>query len=304
MTPATSRAAIAITAIIALAVIVGLAIFHRDSGFEVVIDGEGGVSLSFEDNKVDFAELLDRVLAAEADGSLQKEAAEAILENRDYYHITSTRLVDALRNLPDDAADQPFTQAWRDLLYDLKGPFARPYTFAGADDAGLLGALTDLDPELVDQKSRTTNGSGKTEELPVSPLLSALWVSFLNGAEVFRVREIHATIVPKESIASGSAKACLNSLLDKKHVTIVTGGVMKSAYVYADAFCPGRRLSAQELLAGQREKLFMAPADVAALAGDARAASASGGETMPLDVRVVVAPKFFGAFEPTFSVDG
>lgn len=283
MTPATSRAAIAITAIIALAGIVGLAVFHRNSGFEVVLDKEGRVSLDFEGSQVDFADVLDRVLSADDGVSSEKVLAEAILETRGYYHVTNVRLVDALRSLPPGEDNQPFTDALRNLLFDLQGPFARPYTFAGADDDRLLDALKDLD-------RKTTNGDPSA----VSPLLSGLWRMSLDVNDIFRPRPINASLQRSPDVAPGSARACVNSLLDQKQITIVSGGVMKNAFVRADRLCSQPPPSARELLAGRSEVLYMAADDVDAISSSLQPATGAAA----VDVEVMVSPKYFGQLTP------
>ena len=77
MSPAAWRAAIAMTAIVAIAAVVSFALYFRDSGVEIVLDKEGRVTLDFADNQVDFADLLDRVLAADDGQSSEKVLAEA-----------------------------------------------------------------------------------------------------------------------------------------------------------------------------------------------------------------------------------
>jgi len=289
MTPATSRAAIAITAIIAFAGIIGLAVLHRDSGFEVVLDKEGRVSLDFEGSQVDFADVLDRVLSAEDGASSEKVLAEAILETRGYYHVTNVRLVDALRSLPPGDDNQPFTDALRNLLFDLQGPFARPYTFAGADDDRLLDALKDLD-------RKTTNGDPSA----VSPLLSGLWRMSLDVNDIFRPRPINASLQRSPDVEPGSARACVNSLLDQKQITIVSGGVMKTAFVRADRLCAKRPPTARELLAGRSEMLYMAPDDMDGITSSL----SSGADAASAEVEVMVSPKFFGQLTPASMAPG
>jgi hypothetical protein len=278
------------TAIVAIAAVVSFALYFRDSGVEIVLDKEGRVTLDFADNQVDFADLLDRVLAADDGQSSEKVLAEAILENRGYYHVTNVRLVDALRALPPSDDNERFTAALRELLYDLQGPFARPYTFAGADDDRLLDALKDLDP-------KTTNGDPQA----VSPLLSGLWRMSLNVDDLFRPRPINATIREADDVAPEIARACVNSLLDQKQITIVSGGVMKTAFVRADRLCPQPPPSARELLAGMREVLFMAPDDVADVTSSVQRTANDDGRPPSLEVEVMVSPKYFGQLMPAAS---
>ncbi len=224
MSPTASRAAIAITGIVALAVIASLGIFYRQAGFKMTMgEGERSIVLDFQGNSVNVAEVLDKMLDTDGTDASSRELTEALLANRGYYHVTDPRLINALRDLP---ADEESAKPFRRLLYELKGPFDKPYTFAGADDERLLDALKELDP-------KTTSGN----PLMVNPLVSGLWQMSLNVDAIFRPRPINAALEPLQGVAPGSARACVSSLLDQKQITIVSGGIMKTAFVRADRLC-------------------------------------------------------------------
>jgi hypothetical protein len=273
---------IAIVAVVALAVVVGYAITTRDSGFEVVIDRERGVTLSFEERRIELGELLLRVLAEDGDTSTQRQLAEAVLERQGYYHLGNIRLADALRTL---AADDPSGLAaeLRRLLYDLQGPFATPHTLAGAPDDRLLQAFDALDIDF-----------GKADEVTpeaVSPLLASLWQQSLNRDGVLRPRAIRATLRPAGGIERHRALACTNSVLDGKEVTVSGGHVLMRFRVDANQFCDRPAPRPRELLVGVAERLYVPREDFAELVG--------GEQRTSKDVRLVVSPRALGVLSPT-----
>lgn len=281
MSPTASRAAIAITGIVALALIASLGIFYRQAGFKMTMgEGEHSIVLDFQGNTVNVAEVLDKMLDTDGADASSKELTEALLANRGYYHVSDPRLINALRDLP---AGEESAEPFRRLLYELKGPFDKPYTFAGADDERLLDALKELDP-------KTTGGN----PLMVNPLVSGLWQMSLNVDAIFRPRPINAALEPLQGVAPGSARACVSSLLDQKQITIVSGGIMKTAFVRADRLCPQAPPSARELLAGKPELVFMAPEDVADISSSLR----PDAEVASVEVEVMVSPKYLGQLTP------
>jgi hypothetical protein len=270
------RAVIAITGILVLGVLIGLAIFYRPSGFQVELSSDGKVVLPFEDSTVSLADVLDKALAAEDDDGTGERLAKAVLATRGYYHFSDRRLAHVLRDLSEEEGTEGFTSAVRGLLYDLEGPFARPYTFAGARDGRLLNAFEDLDPK------------GKDPEA-VSPLLSTLWRMNLNHDGVFRPRPVNASVRPDANVERNRAAVCFGSVLEGKEVMISGHGVLQRAVVDTDQVCVPRSL--RELLAGQPEHLRLAPEDFAVLQGSGDA----GGRASELQVTLIVSPKHFGS---------
>lgn len=270
------RAVVAITGIVVLGVLIGLAIFHRQSGFQVELGKEGKVALNFEGSKASLAEVLDKALIAEDDGSSEKRLAEMVLATRGYYHVSDRRLAHALRDLREEEDTRDFTSAVRELLYNLEGPFARPHTFSGARDGRLLRAFEDLDPE------------GKDPEA-VSPLFSSLWRMSLNHDGVFRPRPVSAAVKPDANVNRNRAAVCFGSILEGKEVLISGPGALQTAVVDADQVCVPRSL--RELLAGEPEQLRLAPDDFAALQGSTTA----DGRVTELQVDLIVSPKHFAS---------
>lgn len=302
MNTATSRTIVGVTAIIALATIVGLAIFHRDSGFEMTLgDGDRKVSLDFKDNTVDVGHVLDTMLAETEANASNKELIEALLANRGYYHVTDVRLVSALTELTTDEENSELNGALRSLLYELKGPFAEPNPFAGVRNTLLVDAIMELDPRKTlkdDGEATIDSKSGNGASRPINPLMSELWRRSIEIEGIFRPPEIRATIRQGRGIRPGTAVACSDSLLARKQITITTSGVQKRVMVDAREFCGQAAPNAQQLLAGEREELYLAPDDFVEIAGVVPAAANGTARRDPVEVSVVVAPKHFVSLPP------
>ena len=295
MNPAMSRAAVAVVAIVALATIAVLAIFHRDSGFEMTLgDGDRKVSLNFKDNTVDVDHVLDTMLSVDPANATNKELLETLLANRGYYHVTDVRLVNALTELTSDEESWPLSSALRNLLYDLKGPFAEPNPFAGVRNTLLVDAIMELDPRQTARGDET----GKDSTQPINPLMSELWRRSIEIQGIFRPHEIRATIRLVRGIPPGTAVACTDSLLDGKQITITSVGMQKRVMVDAREFCGRAAPNAEKLLAGEREELYLAPDDFVEIAGVVPAAVSGTARRDPVDVSVVVAPKHFVSRPP------
>ncbi len=295
MSPAMSRAGVAIIAIVALTTIVVVAIFYRDSGFEMTLgDGDRTVSLNFKDKTVDVADVLDRMLAVDEANASNKELVEALLANRGYYHITDVRLVNALTELTSDEESRPLSSALRNLLYDLKGPFAEPNPFAGVQNTLLVDAIMELDP----RKTARDDETGKNATQPINPLMSELWRRSIEIQGIFRPHEIRATVRLARGIPPGTAVACTDSLLDGKQITITSAGMQKRVMVDAREFCGRAAPNAEMLLAGEREELYLAPDDFVEIAGVVPVAVSGTARRDPVDVSVVVAPKHFVSRPP------
>jgi len=325
MNAVTGRAAVAVIAIIALATVVGLAVFHRDSGFSIKLgDGDRTVSLDFGDKKVveevldemlaaddanasdrELVETmlanrgyyhLDKVLAADNANSSNREMVETMLATRGYYHITDDRLVSELTNLPDGEESGDLRNALRNLLYELKGPFAEPNPFAGVRNTLLVDKLMELDPRRTSADGG--DQTGKDESQPVNPLMSELWRRSIEIQDIFRPHEIRATIRQGGGIPPGTAVACTDSLLDGKQITITSVGMQKRVMVDAREFCSRPAPNAQELLAGEREQLYLAPDDFVEVTGIVPAAVGGTARRDSHEVAVVVAPKHFVSLPP------
>ena len=302
MNTAMSRTIVAVIAIIALATIVGLAIFHRDSGFEMTLgDGDRKVSLNFKDNSVDVADVLDTMLAADEANASNRELVEALLANRGYYHITDVRLVNALTDLTPGEESSELSNALRNLLYDLKGPFAAPNPFAGVRNTLLVDAIMELDPRKTSSPDNGLSVDGEADKgtrQSINPLMSELWRRSIEIQGIFRPHEIRATIRQARGIPPGTAVACTDSLLDGKQITITSVGLQKRVMVDAREFCGRAAPNAEKLLAGEREELYLAPEDFVEIAGVVPAAATGTGRRDPVDVSVVVAPKHFVSRPP------
>jgi|GEM_PF-2457795 len=280
MTPVAGRAVVAVVAIIALATIVGLSIFYRDTGFEVVIDREKGITMTFDESEIDLPDLLLDLLAEDGSSGNHRQMVEAVLERQGYYHMSNLRLADALRTL---SADDPngLAAALRELLYDLDGPFAPPHTLAGATDDRLLReALAALEVDLDKIAALTPEA--------VNPLLASLWEQSLERDGVLKARPIQAVLRPAGNIEPGRAFACDLSMLDNKEVTIVGQG--GRLLVEANVFCDPPAPQPRELLGGAVERLWVSREDFAVLAG--------GEQRGSMDVRLNPSPRAFRAFVP------
>lgn len=207
----------------------------------------------------------DPDLTTVIDEAMAKNPAvfEAILSTRDFYKVTSPRLVDALARI--DAAKEgeaPVAIGMRKLLWNLEGPFKGPGTLREAD-ARFMAALEELDQPVVDASER-------------SALIIELWQRSLERTPPLGLRLFRSRVVPVRAEADGVPRVYFCPGVDGlalKHVAIFRSGSATSVegVLTEDTRqrlpCDGDRVTLQELFAGAPMLLGVDPARYALLSG-------------------------------------
>lgn len=171
---------LAILAVVALAGV--YAIYQAQSGGEIALS-QDGVTIHFDSGDT-LADLIDRAMVDEE----SRRDVATLLAPHDFYHIQDVRWTNRLREIE---VKPEVSKSVRELLYDLKGPFAPPGTLAGADDR-LYAALTELDDVLK------TFEPDKADA-PANPFFTKIWVDQLDRQGVFSDRLFRATVTMVEA---------------------------------------------------------------------------------------------------------
>jgi hypothetical protein len=264
---------------IVIGVITVVAILYRPGGFSVVAQGPGSsIEFKFAESRVDLGEMLDRLLSAKTDGgtdSASRRLVASVLQTHGFYLVPSIEAATALRRIEETDDTREFVRAVRTMLYDLAGPFSRPATFLDAPDDRILLAIDDL-----------------YERNPASPVVAKLWEMSLDLQGIFALREINASIHEDKALRNGSAATCSGSmLLDKAGLARTPEGHMVGLRVDVARACGPT--SPAGLLAGKPTKVWMSPADIANLTGQAISATEKG-----IDATLILLPKTLTA-EPS-----
>lgn len=255
-------ARLAVVAVVAAAVVIVVTILdRRGSEFEVIVK-EGAIHIvAHEETRL--SDIVERAIEEEA-----RDFAD-LAARHDYYHISSRGLVDKLATL-HPSADDVVTAGLRELLWDLKGPFATPGTFSGAD-ARLIEAVVELD-DLI--------GEGGS-----SGLLADLLRRSLSGERPFHHRRFNAEVVrlPIEGAGDAGARivyACPPGALDGLGVTLIgrglVTGLIDTAHPRLDCRTAGSTLP--DMIAGEPVRLGLDAATYAELMGR------SAGDGAPAEV--------------------
>ncbi len=267
-----------------LAVIAGMAV-DRITG-----SAKGG-SIRFSTSGVEVEVPADRNFAAfireaiAADARAQLGEVEAVLAAQGYYRLSGTAWVDALRNM---SPDETVHRRVRELLYDLRGPFApAERTFEGADER-LISAL-----EALMQQARAIEA-----EAPgvANAFLARILADNLEQRGLFAPRSFNAEVAQIAGPAAmhGSLPvvyACPGSVFVDKEISITPDEAgrsgLVSARVVADLTrfdsCAGPPPSMQQLLANKRDRFGFPHAVLAELWGPVES-----GATPPMRLRARV----------------
>jgi hypothetical protein len=276
-----------------LALVAGIAV-DRITG-----SGNGG-SIRFSTSGVEvevpadqnFASFIREAIAA--DERAQLGEVEAVLASQGYYRLTGTAWVDALRNMsPDETVDRRV----RELLYDLRGPFApAERTFEGADER-LISAL-----EALMQQARAIEA-----EAPgvANAFLARILADNLEQRGLFAPRSFNAEVAqiagPVTMLGSlPVVYACPGSVFLDKEISLTPDepgrSGLVSARVVADLTrfdsCSGPPPSMQQLLANKRERFGFPAAVFAELWGPVESGATP---PMRLRARVQVRPLHYSA---------
>ncbi len=276
-----------------LAVIAGLAIDRitgSANGGSIRFTA-GGVEVQVPDDQ-NFAAFMKDAIAADEEAKLGE--VEAVLASQGYYRLTGTAWVDALRNM---SPDETVHRRVRELLYDLRGPFApAERTFEGADER-LVSAL-----EALMQQARAIEA-----EAPgvANAFLARILADNLEQRGLFAPRSFNAEVAqiagPVAMLGSlPVVYACPDSVFVDKEISITPNepgrSGLVSARVVADLTrfdsCSGPPPSMQQLLANKRERFGFPAAIFAELWGPVESGATA---PMRLRARVQVRPLHYSA---------
>ena len=233
----------AIGAIVAYFIVINLAQMNKDFSFKITKDGTAEIAVSADEN---FAEIVDKAMLKDPD------SVAAILASRNYYFVTDSKLVHAIENIDTSAPDAAVTaEKFREMLWDLRGPFKLPGTLRGADKS-MVDALTDLDRQI-----------GKPGVTEANGLLTELWIMMINQAGIFRARPFDVSVsMLKET---GTEMELARYVFSCPGGPLPSGTMIQlyipgtSGEVFAEVIhdpsmldCEGSILTAQQLLAGGR----------------------------------------------------
>lgn len=233
-------------------IIIALAIKWRTSAFKVVVNGEGRqVTFEFEKQEVKLSELLDHIISRRDEGADDDKAewrtVLGMLNSHGFYYIPSVEVVSAIRNLRETDDNRDVFKAFRQLLYNLEGPFSRPWTFTEAVDDRVLLALEDLD-----------------KHNPSNPLIARLWEMSLEWEGIFKPRPIKLSIQEDSTLKEGIASTCAGSILLDKAGVIVYKQNEDSHFIELlinkPRTCPAT--SSEDLLAGEGVRVWISLNDI------------------------------------------
>lgn len=162
----------ALIAAVTLFLIVG-ELSDTSDEFEIVIDRERGIKITAVSG-----ETLDEVL----DDALAENARKVsdILKRRDFYELHSRDLTVALRDTERADLDPETLTRYREIFWELEGPFALPGTLEKMDGR-LIAALEDLESSVLRQGLQST-------------LMAEIWQQSMVQQGIFRPRLIDAEI--------------------------------------------------------------------------------------------------------------
>ncbi len=216
-----------------LLITIGIAITARRSAFRIIVKGSGQeVVFSFDEDKVDFNDLLDKILSEE---DRKTRLVQYVLRSHNFYYVPSVEVATAISKIEETEETYNFIHALRKLLYNLEGPFSRPKTFVEAGDDRIISAFEDL-----------------YIEKPSSPLIAKLWEMSLEWQSLFAPREIKVFIRKDETLEKSTASACIGSLLLNKSALILTTSKEKFVEVSVNQTQPCQSASPERLLAGEK----------------------------------------------------
>ncbi|MGF1658869.1 MAG: hypothetical protein ACFCUS_05530 [Rubrimonas sp.] len=240
----------AITAICVLGVV--YLVQGTGQGFKLTF-GDGGASV-----EVSARDSLESIVQRALDED--PVLATGDLAQLGFHSLSSEALADALRRIkPEDAEGAAVAASLREMLWDLKGPFALPGTLAGADKR-LIGALEDLE-------------SIKSETGEMSELLAEIVLMSVDRRGLFQPRDFAGEVRRLPGVGSpgghslvyvcpGSPLAGKNIRITLRHaavddpdsaaMTIFPGLIVQDPNLMS---CPGSFRRLTELLGGQAAQL-------------------------------------------------
>jgi hypothetical protein len=278
-----------------LAIVALLALFAGLAVDRIIGGGNGGsiritptgveVEVPADQN---FAAFMSEAIAAD------RSAVEGVLAAQGYYRLDGTAWVDALRDM---SPDEDVHRRVRELLYDLRGPFApAARTFEGADER-LISAL-----EALMEQARAIEAEAPDV---ANAFLARLLADNLEQRGLFAHRSFNAEVAqiagPAATLGSlPIVYVCPDSVFVNKEISMRAdepgGSGLVTARVVADLdrfdSCSGRSLNMQELLANKRDRFGFPPTVFSKLWGPVESGATP---PMRLRARVQVRPLYQSA---------
>lgn len=220
---------------VAFLAVVLTAVLYRGSGFKISAGGpENRVEFDFQGDNKSLEAILDEML---------NEAGPvviSVLAQHGFLRFPSRDLAERIRQLQiaeEKREVVDFAIAIRTMLYDLKGPFARPQTFREASDDRILDALDDLSDD--------------------SPIRATLWQMQLNWQGIFTPPPLTLLARESHSLSELEAAVCVGSvLLDKRLMISGPKGLVQVHVNQSRLGCNARK--GTDLLAGEAEEIWVA----------------------------------------------
>lgn len=217
----------------------------KNIGYTVAMNKDGTATITVHPND-SFPDILKKAMAKDP------KLVNATLASEHYYKLTDLSLVSALEHLNySEVENQKIASGLRDMLYDLRGPFAVPGALRSAKNGAFVGALNDLDDALKNATS-------------ANAILAKLWENDQNRTGIFKLRRFSATveIVPNAPFGDETYPnvfTCPGSALPEGRIIQITGVGQYKGQTLAEVHqnmmlfpCDRPGLTVEELLAQKK----------------------------------------------------